>query len=164
MYKIFLIILHILYIIFSEGFIIKPLPQIPIKQYLQKCNCNERTIYKNYLIGLRKTRRYIHNTTNIDSLVSILNFTNDFVDNYSIINNSTLINNTNIGIKTITAGNMVLDVSNVKTIYISTKNDKIIIELDKQNDNNIINVLERINNIDALINTLSLFSKLLNIS
>ena len=159
-------LLLIIYIIVSASFIIHPLPKIPIKQYLQPRGCSERTIYKNYLLGLRKTRRYFHNTSKIDKLISILNFTNDFIGNYT--QNNTEINNTEIGIKTITAGNMVLDVSNVEYIYISTKKDKIIIELDKnKNKNNIINIiniLEKINSIDSLINTLSFITKIINIS
>lgn len=156
MYKFIILIIQL---IVSGAFIFhQPLQNVNVKQYLH--SCNERTIYKNYLIGLRKTRRYINNTTNINTLSSIVNFTNNFTQNVNI---SVPINNTDIGIKTITAGNMILDVSNVQYIYIYTKKDKLIVELDKNKNNvNIISILERINSVDALINTLSLLSKFIN--
>jgi hypothetical protein len=158
MYKFIILIIQL---IVAGAFIFhQPLQKVNIKQYLHSCSCNERTIYKNYLIGLRKTRRYINNTTNINTLSSIVNFTNNFTQNVNI---SVPINNTDIGIKTITAGNMILDVSNVQYIYIYTKKDKLIVELDKNKNNvNILSILERINSVDALINTISLLSKFIN--
>lgn len=120
------------------------------------CECNERVIYRQYLLGLRKTRRYLHNTTNINKLVSILNFTNEFVANYTVMNN------TDATIKNIVMGNIVLDVSNVKEIHISTSKDKIIVELDKQKKST--NILENLNNIETIIGTLSLLGRIVNIT
>jgi hypothetical protein len=126
--------------------------------------CNERTLYSKYLIGLRKTRRFLKNTTNINT---IKNFTNEFVSNYTNIHvhipNELTLNNTDSVIKTITMANVVLDVSTVQYIYISTKKDKIILELDKR-DRNILDVLQNINNIDSVVSSILLLGKLLNIS
>ncbi len=158
-------ILLILNFFIGYCFILNPLP---INQNIIKTNCcSERVIYKNYLLTLRKTKRYIHNTTNINRLVSVINYTNNLIQSPLNSLNSTHINNTEIGLKTITAGNMILDVSNVQYIHISTKKDTIIIELDKNKNNDVINlvdVLNKINNLDALINTLTLLTKMLNIS
>ena len=150
---------------------IKPLLCSPIN-----IQCNERTIYSKYLIGLRKTRRLFKNTTNINT---IINFTNDFVGNYTnsislqnslpsvqsvpTIPSEININNTESTVKSITMGNIVLDVSTVQHIYISTKKDKIILELDKR-EKNILGVLQNINNIDSLISTILLLGKILNIT
>ena len=173
MYKaVFITFIHFLV---SYGFIMPYMPLKKISKQNSHVSCSgDRVIYKNYLIGLRKTRRYISNTTNINKLISILNFTNEFVLNNTNINDtqpiipsmplSTEFNNTEVGLKTITAGNMILDVSNVEYIHISTKKDKIVIELDKnKNSHNFLNILDRINNIDTMINTLSLLTKLMNV-
>ena len=125
--------------------------------------CNERTLYSTYLKGLRKTRRHLKNTTNINT---IINFTNEFVGNYTSpvsIPSEININNTDVAVKSITMGNIILDVSTVRHIYICTKKDKIILELDKR-ENNLLGVLQNINNIDSLVSTILLLGKMLNIS
>ena len=123
-------------------------------------SCSERVIYKNYLLSLRKIRRTVK-TSNVEGLVSMLNFTNN-----TIMLNTTIlpveINNDEVGVKKIIMTNMHIDVSNVKHIQISTKKDTIIVELDKKNKLN--NILNDISNIDALINTLSLLLKFMNIT
>lgn len=126
------------------------------------CGCNERVIYARYLIGLRKTRRILTNATNVNAIVGIMNFTNEFVSNYSTVLpiNSTSFNNSEAGVKNIIMGNIVLDVTNVKQIHISTKKDKIIIELDKKQNN----IFAIINNIDTYISTLALLGKIMNIN
>jgi hypothetical protein len=60
-------------------------------------------------------------------------------------------------------GNVIVDVSTVKYIHIKTSNDSITLELDKSEikENNIIS---NINNVDTLVNTLSLLAKILNIN
>lgn len=125
------------------------------------CNCNEKIIYKNYLLGLRKVRKTIK-TTNVDALVSILNFTNAFVANTTWVMNSTEINNDEYVAKKIIMSNIHIDVSNVKYIQISTKNDTIIVELDKKNKIN--NIMNDISNVDALINTISLLLRIVNVN
>ena len=128
-------------------------------------NCNERAIYKNYLLSLRKIRKTVKtSTSNADGLVALLNFTNNLISNNTIVLNNTQIelNNEDIGVKKIVMANMHIDVSNVKYIQISTKKDTIIVELDKKNKLN--NILNDISNIDALINTLSLLLKFMNVT
>ena len=152
---------------------IKPLLCNPIN-----IQCNERTLYSKYLIGLRKTRRLLKNSTNINT---IINFTNDFVANYTnqvampsispvqsvtsipSVPSEININNTESIVKSITMGNIIVDVSTVRHIYICTKKDKIILELDKK-ENNLLGVLQNINNIDSLVSTILLLGKILNIS
>jgi hypothetical protein len=144
---------------------IKPLECNPIN-----IPCNERILYSRYLIGLRKTRRLLKNTTNINT---IINFTNEFVTNYTnpvsipytilSIPSEININNTENTVKSIRMGNIILDVSTVRHIYICTKKDKIILELDKK-DNNMFGMLQNINNIDSLVSTILLLGKMLNIN
>jgi hypothetical protein len=154
----------------STAFLI---PFYPIEQKVRKingfplnnsCECKEQMIYRQYLIGLRKSRRLINNATNINTLVSIANFTNQFVSNYATISNNTTFNNTEISAKNIIMGNMMLDVSNVKYIKISTEKDTILIELDKQPQRTDTNILEKINNMETIINTVSLLGKIVNMN
>lgn len=170
MYKRFLLnSLVILHIFFSYGFIHQHKPLYKQCSIMNSCNREnrERLIYKNYLVGLRKTRRYITNSSNINSLVSIINFTNNFITNYTTpttyINNSTCINNTETIVKNIMMGNIILDVSNVKHIHITTSQDKIILELDKFKKND-VNFMEQINNLDSLLSTISILGKIMNIN
>ena len=135
------------------------------KTIAQKCQnngCNERIIYRNYLLGLRQTRKILRNTTNINKLTSILNFTNDFMINnsYMLSPSQTILNNTEIGAKNIIMGNIILDVSQVKKIYIKTDKDILYVELDKlDRPNNIISI----NNLETILSTLSVMGKILNI-
>jgi hypothetical protein len=135
------------------------------KTIAQKCQnngCNERIIYRNYLLGLRQTRKILRNTTNINKLTSILNFTNDFMINnsYMLSPSQTILNNTEIGAKNIIMGNIILDVSQVRKIYIKTEKDILYVELDKlDRPNNIISI----NNLETILSTLSVMGKILNI-
>lgn len=160
-------LLLLLHIFVTNQFISIPIPshiytKIKCQQLPNICNgCNERMIYSRYLLGLRKTRKLLNNTTNVNALLSILNFTNAFVSNYSLSAlNNTAFNNTETGAKNIIMGNIVLDVSNVEYIHIITKKDKIIIELDKKNKD----IFSVMNNLDTYINTISLLGKILNIN
>ena len=87
--------------------------------------------------------------------------------------NNTIINNNDKIAKNLILANIKIDVSNVKYIQISTKNDTMVIELDKneKNDNN--DNIETTDNkgfinydlgkIDALISAISILMNLLNI-
>lgn len=144
-----------------------PQPKIDLatpKAVCNNCgNINERTLYRNYLLGLRKTRKLLSQTANtttnnINALTSILDFTSEFVGNNSVSTNQTVA-------KHIIMGNIILDVSNIKEIHIKTENDVLIVELDKKKtDAPIIPIVTNINNVDALINSLSLVAKILNIN
>jgi hypothetical protein len=115
-------------------------------------------------VSLRKTRRLLNSTA------SLVNFTNEFVTNNSIQTlqqiqtkaDITIKDNTRAGAKNILMGNIVLDVSDIKQIHIRTKKDKIIIELDKKSI--IPTIINDISNMDSFINTLSLITKILNMS
>ena len=147
--------------------------------------CNEKFIYMKYLIGIRnfkKVYRIIKDNSNIDiqNIINILNYINNTQitnNNSSIfINNSMFDNNTNINInnekiaKTLILSNIYIDVSNVKYIQISTKNDTLIVELDKNNveniafPNNIHNIMYDVTKIETLISSISLIMKVLNIN
>lgn len=148
--------------------------------------CNEKFIYMKYLIGIRnfkKVYRVIKDNSNIDiqNIINILNYINNTQitnNNSSIfINNSMFDNNTDINInnekiaKKLILSNIYIDVSNVKYIQISTKNDTLIVELDKNNadisstsSNNIQNIIYDISKIETLITSISLLLKFLNIN
>lgn len=129
------------------------------KSNLQIKECGERLIYKNYLIGLRKTKRYLNASATADTIVSIFNITNNFMPNNNVVN----INNTDMVVKNIIVGNIILNVSNVKYIHISTSKEKIILELDKVKQTD-TNILEQINNIDSILSTISILGKIMNIN
>jgi len=88
-------------------------------------------------------------------------------DIYFNIMNNTIINNDQYIAKSISLANIKIDVSTVKYIQISTKNDTITIELDKNNDNSkntdngFINY--DLGKIDSLISAISILMNLLNI-
>ena len=123
---------------------------------------SDRKLYTSYLLGLRKTRRVISNSSNVNMLKSIVNFTNDFAMNYTTLQQYQYINNTKKCVKNIAMSNMVIDVSNIKEIHISTKNDKLIIELDKNKESPLIPLLNNANSVETIINVISLFGKMMN--
>lgn len=159
MLKVFIYSLLLIFVNNTVLCFIQPFASRSLK--ILNCNpvYNERAIYSTYLIGLRKTRRLLKNNSNLNN---IINFTHVFISNYSIPNELN-INNTGTQVKSITMGNIILDVSNVEYIHISTKKDKIILELDKHQEN-VFSVLQKVNSIDSIINTILLFGKILNIN
>jgi len=156
--------------------------------------CNEKFIYMKYLIGIRNFKKFyrvikdnsyidIQNIINILNILNYINNTNiaNITDNNPILinnelfnNSSLIINNTNynndIIAKYLILSNIYIDVSKVKYIQISTRNDTLIVELDKNNadltqgTNNINNYIYDIGKIDALISSISLLMKFLNIN
>jgi len=156
--------------------------------------CNEKYIYMKYLIGIRnikKIYRIVKDNSNIDiqniiNVLNILNYINNtnianitennpiFINNDILNNTSLIINNTNYNndkiAKHLILSNIYIDVSKIKYIQISTRNDTLIVELDKNNadlahePNNINNILLDIGKIDTLISSISLLMKFLNIN
>lgn len=125
---------------------------------------NEKKLYGSYLLGLRKTRRLLKNTSNVQTLFNILNFTNQFVTNNTNLNNI-YINHTEITSKNIVMGNVILDVSNINYIHIKTEKDHLIVELDKtEKQNNIMSLFGKLNSLEAVISTVSIFGKIININ
>jgi hypothetical protein len=155
---------------------------------------NEKYIYMKYLIGIRnfkKIYRIVKDNSNIDiqniiNILNILNYINNtnianitennpiFINNEVFNNTSLIINNTNHNndkiAKNLILSNIYIDVSKVKYIQISTRNDTLIVELDKNNadlaqvSNNINNYIYDIGKIDTLISSISLLMKFLNIN
>ena len=158
--------------------IVKNKKDIPYRKF---ANENEKYLYGNYLVTLRKFKRTINysklfnNITNtiVDSLdtpsvPSVSSDTSDKGDIYLNVKNNTVINNDQFIAKNIILENIKIDVSNVKYIQISTKNDTITIELDKNNENvkNIDNsgfINYDLGKIDSLISAISILMNLLNI-
>lgn len=126
-------------------------------------NSNERALYKNYLIGLRKTRMYM-NHSSIDTIKNVLDYTNDFTNNNSM-SFGTSVNNTDLNVKSIVIGNIVIDVSTVKSIHVSTNNHSITIELDRKSEDakrvSYASIFGRLHNIDTMINTISFIGKII---
>jgi hypothetical protein len=175
-----------------EGYIIENLYN---KRTIKKNNlklrnnniiCNEKYIYMNYLLGLRNFKRVyriIKDTSNIDmqniinilsniNITQIANITGN--DNYNK-SNSIFINNINDNdnklVKNLILSNIYIDVSNVKYIQISTRNDTLLVELDKNNvdasaatSNNMYNIMYDISKIETLVSSISLLMKVLNIN
>jgi hypothetical protein len=149
--------------------------------------CNEKYIYMNYLLGLRNFKRVyriIKDTSNID-MQNIINILSNINDNYTGNStnytngdnnpNSIFINNTNNDnnkiVKNIVVSNIYIDVSNVKYIQISTRNNTLLVELDKNNveasaatSNNMNNIMYDITKIETLVSSISLIMKVLNIN
>ena len=161
--------------------------------------CNEKFIYMKYLIGIRNFKKvyrifkdnHYEDIQNIINILNILNYINntqlsnmtasDTTDNNSIYinnshfqNNSLIINNTGNDnnekiAKNLILSNIYIDVSTVKYIQISTRNDTLIVELDKNNadmssPNNILNLMYDIGKIETLVSSISLLLKVMNIN
>jgi hypothetical protein len=147
-------------------------------------NENEKYLYGNYLVTLRKFKRTINynkifnnmteQTKEAAGVAGIAGTGGDSRDIKGIaddiyfnIKNNTVINNDQYIAKSISLANIKIDVSTVKYIQISTKNDTITIELDKNNDNfkniegGFINY--DLGKIDSLISAISILMNLMNI-
>ena len=141
-------------------------------------NENEKYLYGNYLVTLRKFKRTINYNKIFNNMTEqtkevagtggdsrdIKGIADDI---YFNIKNNTIINNDQYIAKSISLANIKIDVSTVKYIQISTKNDTITIELDKNNDNSKNTDSGFINydlgKIDSLISAISILMNLLNI-
>jgi hypothetical protein len=145
-------------------------------------NENEKYLYGNYLVTLRNFKRTINYNKIFNNMTEQSNeaaavATKDMRDMRDIkgiaddiyfnINNNTIINNDQYIAKSISLANIKIDVSTVKYIQISTKNDTITIELDK-NDDNLKNteggfINYDLGKIDSLISAISILMNLMNI-
>lgn len=135
--------------------------------HMMSSNSNERLLHVNYLIGLRKTRNYIRNSTrNVEYLRHILNTTTRYV-NSTYDSKVYKINNTDVRIKI--GKNIFIEVSNVKNIEISTNNDNMSsisiethVENNKKEGCDNVSLFDKINNVEILLNTFSLLNQFLN--
>jgi hypothetical protein len=188
----FLIILLIInYLTFVECFIMtfnqKSKNIVKNKKCLKNrkfSNENEKYLYANYLVSLRKIKR-AQKSINYNNIFSINNFSyvdtnndnnNNNNNNINYLNLTTYnelflnINNNDKIAKNLILANIKIDVSNVKYIQISTKNDTMIIELDKNENNKTTETTDNkgfinydLGKIDALISAISILMNLLNI-
>ena len=129
-------------------------------EYRKYSNDNEKYLYANYLVSLRKFRN-AQKSLNYNIFTNIAS--NNISGSYNVDNKTVLNNNEKIA-KTLVLANIKIDVSNVKYIQISTKNDTILIELDKNNqepDKSFVNY--DLGKIDALISAISILMNVLNI-
>jgi hypothetical protein len=148
-------------------------------------NCNKKYLYINYLLTLRNVKKTIKNSANSDVLYNINNMIESIINVSSSVNPqnhqnpldtresmlfignasipSVIINDDLIAKKLLLA-NVQIDVSNIKYIQISTKNDTLIVELDKNNNIRNDNVVKYdLKTMDALISAVSILMNLLNV-
>ena len=129
---------------------------------------NQKFIYKNYLLSIIKVKKTIKRSNSvidinniIDNVGNIINTSQNITNNKSVLylkQNNTVIDNDELIAKKLILSNIHIDVSNVKHIQISTKNDTLIIDLDKNND-----VLKsELNKIDTFLNVASILTSLMN--
>jgi hypothetical protein len=163
-------------VVFADGFLFNKINKNPSLQLRNSNNnlilCNEKYMYLKYLIGIRNFKRVYrifkdNHFADIQNAINILNVLN-YLNNTQIMTednfgNPRYINNTDKIAKTLILSNIHIDVSAVKYIQISTKNDTLIVELDKNNNAN-NNVLYEIGKIDNLLSSFSLLMKLVNIN
>lgn len=143
-------------------------------------NCNNKCLYINYLLTLRSVKKTIKYSANNDVLQNINYMIDNIINVSTTVNpspspsqategmlsvgsNSIIINDDLIAKKLILA-NVQVDVSNIKHIQISTKNDTLIIELDKNNNVRNDNLVKYdLKTMDALISAVSIMMNLLNV-
>jgi len=135
-------------------------------------DCNKKFIYKNYLLSVRKVKKTIQYRSSVvdinnilDNIIGSINANNSISNNEVIIylkNNNTLIDNEEFIAKKLILSNIHIDVSNIKQIHISTNNETLIVNLDKNNiQTNDISKYE-LGKIDALLNVASIISSIMN--
>lgn len=132
---------------------------------------NQKFIYKNYLLSVRKVKKSIKHSNSvvdingiIDTILSNMN-TNSTSHKEAVIylkENETLIDNSELVAKNLVLSNIHIDVSNIKKIHISTKNDTLIVNLDKNNMQNNDMVRYELGKIDALLSVASIITSLMN--
>jgi hypothetical protein len=160
--------------VFADGFLFNKINKNPSLQLRNSNNnlilCNEKYVYRKYLIGIRKFKRVYrivkdNHFVDIQNAINILNILN-YINNTQVMKddnsgNPMYINNTDKIAKTLILSNIYIDVSTVKYIQISTKNDTLIVELDKNNANTLY---DDIGKIDNFLSSISLLMKLVNIN
>lgn len=159
----------------TDGFIIPNIKRQSIQLRNSNNNlvlCNEKYVYMRYLIGIRNFKRVyriikdnhfadIHNAINILNVLNYLN--NTQMNNNNNMDSDTIYININNTAKNLILSNIYIDVSTIKYIQISTRNDTLVVELDKNNVNT-QNMMYDIGKIDNLLSSISLLMKLVNIN
>jgi len=135
--------------------------------------CNEKYIYKSYLINLRKIKKTIKKSSNTDLIniiANMMNSSNMIVENFEkqekvIVKKDLIIDNKDLKAKNILLENIHIDVSNVKYVKISTVNDTLTIELDKKEIicNNSTLIKYDLKKLEAFISAISILMNVFNI-
>jgi hypothetical protein len=137
------------------------------------------------VINILNVLNYLNNTQITNASADASSDSSDsksiYINNSHFQNNSLVINNTGSGssdsvgnndkiAKHLILSNIYIDVSTVKYIQISTRNDTLLVELDKNNadmssasPNNILNLMYDIGKIESLVSSISLLLKVMNI-
>ena len=136
------------------------------------------------IINILNVLNYLNNTQITNATTDATSSASDennsiYINNSHFQNNSLVINNTgsssSVGdndkiAKHLILSNIYIDVSTVKYIQISTRNDTLLVELDKNNadmssasPNNILNLMYDIGKIESLVSSISLLLKVMNI-
>jgi hypothetical protein len=133
------------------------------------------------ILNILNVLNYLNNTqiTNATTDATSGDSKSIYINNSHFQNNSLIINNTGSGsvgnnekiAKNLILSNIYIDVSTVKYIQISTRNDTLVVELDKNNadmssvsPNNIYNLMYDIGKIETLVSSISLLLKVMNIN
>jgi len=139
--------------------------------------CNEKYIYKSYLINLRKIKKTIKKSSNTDLIniiANMMNSSNMIVEKFEkqeevqekvIVKKDLIIDNKDLKAKKILLENIHIDVSNVKYVKISTVNDTLTIELDKKEIicNNSTLIKYDLKKLEAFISAISILMNVFNI-
>jgi hypothetical protein len=142
--------------------------------------CNEKYIYKSYLINLRKVKKTIKRSSSseliniINIITNMINNSNIRVENYEkqeevqekvVVKKDLIIDNKDFKAKKILLENIHIDVSNVKYVKISTINDTLTIELDKKEKicNNSTLIKYDLKKLEAFISAISILMNVFNI-
>jgi hypothetical protein len=139
--------------------------------------CNEKYIYKRYLINLRKVKKTIKRSSSselINIITNMINNSNIRVENYEkqeevqekvVVKKDLIIDNKDFKAKKILLENIHIDVSNVKYVKISTINDTLTIELDKKEKicNNSTLIKYDLKKLEAFISAISILMNVFNI-
>lgn len=134
---------------------------------------SQKIIYKNYLLSVRQVKKTIRNNNAIDiinlidNFITSLNYTSTINNTKKdaviyIKNNNTIIDNEELIAKNLFLSNIQIDVSNIRQIQISTKNDTLIVNLDKNDNENKDMIRYELGKIDSLLNVVSILTSLLN--
>ena len=115
-----------------------------------KKNYIDRNVYAKYLKDIKKTKKFISEST-----VTLIKYKNE--SKYDVY-----YNNTDIKFKKIIINDKIyINIENIKKIYINSENGKLKIELDKKNTN-IMNLYDNIKDIDTLINIINFVTYIIN--
>lgn len=135
-------------------------------------DCNRKFMYKNYLLSIRKVKKTMQYRSSVvdinnilDNIIGSMNANNSNDNKEAIIylkHNNTLIDNEEFIAKKLILSNIHIDVSNIKQIHISTNNETLIVNLDKNDIQTSDMSKYELGKIDALLNVVSIITSIVN--